>query len=511
MRKGLVCLAIGVAVLLAPPSPVLAQDHGSGGGGGCGDVFGDLIHIKRADTGQPILARRWIELPKEEPGYGWGYCKIAVDASGNELGFADLSCDVAEEDLARVVEVNYFGRLNGGRTKERNNRMHFNEVLSSIKEAGLVKQGPAGRLTLGYDCDPNNGDETKCAEWSTVDSPMESMGLYSRLMKYGHLQTNPFEVDEWHHGDPKLPVQLQPALGPEDYAKFHTSVRELLPNDGATPWACFDDVNSSGEWDPTEDFTDLETDLHPLNGQYDDDEPFMDINANGEWDDGGDTFICGEPLPSGALDVVREDLDDRDFARAGSFLGAAANKFGKSTPDLVQYVNRILKITKKTLHSQATLATLPALVRDCPVLEEPDPDAEPQTEPVYESPCQEYEAYLELEHYALFPDVQEQFVDFAAAAYARYDWREEEVEIIRPESDVSWVQDKAWLTDWLSYANGPAPGAPLTDIDAFVKATGDGIRSIQFIHNYVIPDELWVPWGETQASVETVKVKDKVK
>ena len=142
MRKGLVCLAVGVAVLLIPPSPALAQDHGSGGGGGCGDVFGELIHISRDVTGQPILARRWVELPKEEPGYGWGYCTIAVDASGEELGFADLSCDVAEEDLLRVVEVNYFGRLNGGRTKERDNRMHssngirHNDFISSTFNFG---------------------------------------------------------------------------------------------------------------------------------------------------------------------------------------------------------------------------------------------------------------------------------------------------------------------------------------------------------------------------------------
>ncbi len=45
----------------------------------------------------------------------------------------------------------------------------------------------------------------------TVDSPMESMGLYTRLIKYGHLQTDPTQEDEWHHGDPKLPEQYHPA------------------------------------------------------------------------------------------------------------------------------------------------------------------------------------------------------------------------------------------------------------------------------------------------------------
>ena len=35
------------------------SDHGAGKSGGCGDVFGDLIHIKRdPTTGQPILQKR---------------------------------------------------------------------------------------------------------------------------------------------------------------------------------------------------------------------------------------------------------------------------------------------------------------------------------------------------------------------------------------------------------------------------------------------------------------------
>ncbi len=50
---------------------------------------------------------------------------------------------------------------------------------------------------------------------------------------------------------------------------------------------------------------------------------------------------------------------------AGAALGGAANKTGKITVDLVQYMNRILKITKKTEASEATLDWLPAKVRDC--------------------------------------------------------------------------------------------------------------------------------------------------
>ena len=119
---------------------------------GSGAVLGDLIHIKRdAVSGQPILQKRWIEYPQDirallglapktarrikrmvrkrifrwtrfRPGTGCGsdpvkkfppmglclkggYCPIAVDENGNEIGFMALSCDPI--DPAAVVEVDY--------------------------------------------------------------------------------------------------------------------------------------------------------------------------------------------------------------------------------------------------------------------------------------------------------------------------------------------------------------------------------------------------------------------
>ena len=188
MKKTTACLVLILTALVA--APLAAQHGGEGGGesgGGCGDVFGDLIHVKRdAVTGQPILAQRWIDLPKELP-YGWGYCPIAVDKNGLEIPFVALSCDPVDPTGTAVVPVDYFGRLSGGRTKERNSRMHFNEVISNIKMAGGVRLDETGRLQLGYTCTSN----TQCAEWGVIDSPMENMALYTRLMKYGHFQTDP--------------------------------------------------------------------------------------------------------------------------------------------------------------------------------------------------------------------------------------------------------------------------------------------------------------------------------
>ena len=135
--------------------------------------------------------------------------------------------------------------------------MHFNEVISTIKEAEMVHQESAGRLRFGYDCKVDDyGYPQSCAEWTIVDSPMESLGLNTRLMKYGHFQTDPFEEDAWAHGDPAtLAIQYNPALTPNDWKKFHRSVWHLLPR--TDPWACFSDSDGDGTWEPTETYIDV--------------------------------------------------------------------------------------------------------------------------------------------------------------------------------------------------------------------------------------------------------------
>ena len=439
-------MMMAAVALLLPTAPAIAQDHGGGGGGGggCGDVFGDLIHIVRDEvTGQPILARRFVELPKEVPGYGWGYCAMALDATGGVIPFVPYSCDLdldpdgdGVEDY-EVVEVDYFGRLSGGRTKEKNHRMHLDEVISTIKMAEAVHQEPVtGRLMMGFDCAFNGGGNLMtCAEWNVVDSPMESMALYTRLMKYGHLQTDPEELDIWAHGDPKGVPPFHPALDPSDWAKFQQSVRHLLPGRGEA--LCYTDdypAGSNGLYDAPEAFVDEPDADGEYNGTYDPGERFADVNENGTRDP-GDSFDTSCAAP--------ESLTAEDFIRAGTYLGAAANKFGFITRDLTQYMNRILKITQDTHTTASTKDTLPARVLDC---EDPnvfyaapdENDPNPQ-DPAYLAleDCLVYDAFDEYgvpdplleDTYVHFPDVQELFVDFGALSegegYIREDWRNE--------------------------------------------------------------------------------------
>lgn len=529
------------------PLAAIGQDHGSGGGGGggCGDVFGDLIHILRNDEGQPILAQRWVELPAEVPGYGWGYCPIAVyGAEKQELSFAPYSCDIDPADIDLVEEVNYFGRLNGGRTKERNNRMHFDEVISNIKAAHMVKTDAAGRLMLGYDCTYDEKKEiykAPCLEWATIDSPMEHMGLYSRTMKYGHLATDPYEVDTWAHGDPKSGTPFHVALGPEDWPKFHSSLQHLLPNDGEDPEACWDyeqaeefiDSDLDGVWFAGEPFSDMND-----NCIRDDNEPFTDVNldeifnpAEEILEDNGNCvldefkFLCAVP----------EDLGNRDFVSGAISLASAASKTGMITEDLIQYFNRILKVAKKTEHTVAPNNTLPALYRDCwsgddPVLEGEGPweelpyltgeDCEIVEADIPPKPSAPDYCDNGTPNHCLFPDLEERFVDFGGLD--DYEREADNMVLIINTSATNWEfpiasptpaieadSSSTWevtpgsginLVTWMEAVNGE--NYATSGIDGFRWAASDFLRTIEFIHNNAVPELLECSYGTTLCGVE---------
>jgi hypothetical protein len=441
-----------IAVLLLVPLPAVSQDHGGGGGsggheggggGGCGDVFGDLIHILRDDvTGQPIFAQRWIELPKEVPGYGWGYCPIAVDEEGERLGFLPFSCDVDPIDADRVVEVDYFGRLNGGRTKERNSRMHFDEVISNIKQAGQLRLDPTGRLEMGFECEL--GDPPGTCLWTTVDSPMESMALYVRLMKYGHFATDPMEVDIWAHGDPAAGIQFHPALTMEDWPKFQAAnLENLLPGTAGGCW-------------------------HPVSG-----------------------FKPGCALPM--------SLDKADFDNSAVYLGAAANKTGKITVDLVQYLNRFLKITRNTEATTATTDVLPALYEDCWDKNWPDPTYDGEGEPpvlAYLDSCDILEANSGMPNWGIydeFTNVKEVFVDFSKSHYKRKDRADVAADLILEGSSTGiWERvNGATPLEWVAAYPNPDDPTDEDEIHNFVGAASDALRAIEYIHNYAIPEDLY--------------------
>ncbi len=419
--------------------PAAAQDHGSESG--CGDLFGDLIHIRRdPGTGVPILQKRAVAV---KDAFEFAYCPVALDAAGNELGFLPDSCDV-DPATGTVVAVDYFGRLSSGRTKQRNIRMHFDEVIDKIKTSEAVWRDATGRLALGINCVPPIGPDTADCDWTLVDSPLENLALYHHLMKYGHLQTDPGEVDTWSKGDPKLPETYHPALAAADYAKFVGVMKALLPTtvDNFAP----------------------------------------------------------------------QDLTADAFMLASVFIGTASDKTGRATVDLVQYMNRILKVTvptpdfapvpTKLLYSKYVDCYLNA---DGSQIQTPVVNADGTVAPPGTT-CGVFTATA-----ASPAPANEPFVDFTNVAYDRAAFFNTEVIALRPAATLElanlrlkllavaallkepaadlWVVDDAVpMLDWLANRNpGYTSGS---NIDGYVKATNDAIRSVEFVHNYAVPENL---------------------
>lgn len=438
-RFGWLVLIVMALMLLVPATAMSKSSRGRGGGSTTGvivdygDIFGDLIHVLRHDvTGQPIFAQRWVEMPAELPGYGWGYCAIGVDEDGFEIPFKPYSCDLDTTDQASV-EVDYFGRLNGSRVQERNMRMHFNETITNIKQAGQVDLDPTGRLMLGYEC--ALADDPGTCLWSTVDSPMENMAMYRRMMKYGHISTSPYELDLWWHGDPKLPVPYHPALDADDRLKFQQAgLLHMLSASGYSP----------------------------------------------------------------------EHLTFEDFNTSAQLLGASAGKHGFITADLVQYLNRFLRITQSTEFAASALDTLPALYRDCWPEGWPNPWKQGDEAP------EGYDLTIELEYgvcdlpkevdssipnYADFSNIQERFVNFVNSGYHRgtiWGGRTASLALESNPGYTTGLWSYSVSTPLINWIIIPNPLTPSTeDVHNFVDAASDALRAIEYTHNYEVPENLY--------------------
>ncbi len=432
MNGSITRLAVVLGTLLLTSPSALAQGSGSGGGGdngsGCGDLFGDLVHVLRdAQTGVPILQKRWVAGPKDV--YAWAYCPIALDAAGQELGFLPDSCDL-DPATGTAVAVDYFGRLSAGRTKERNIRMHFDEVVDKIKASQAVSRDQTGRLLLGTSCTSVTPAAATCFEWTLVDSPVENIALYHRLMKYGHYQTDPAEVDTSAHGDPALPTQLHPALDPAvDYAKFTGATRALLPD------ACA-------------------------------------------------TAPCAAP----------QALTNEDFALAASFLATGADKDGRITVDLVRYMDRILKIPVATPESAAALKLLPAKVRDCgsdPAQQLTPASACPVADAAPGLPAPASERFVDFGPVSYlrtdsFSTTVEAIKPADTLGLNRLRTLALMAVLRTPIDDVWVIDPSVSLLEWLDVRNGLETNSGV-DVTGFVNSANDALRCIEFVHNYAVP------------------------
>ena len=211
-----------------------------------------------------------------------------------------------------------------------------------------------------------------------------------------------------------------------------------------------------------------------------------EIVAVGEGVDPAITCFAGEDYNGYFNDecAIGEPLHKDDFTQAASLLAGASGKTGKITVDLVQYLNRILRITRTTDMSTATKQTLPALIRDCG-------EANATSFPAESGKCKIKKAGK-----GLPAPADELFVKFNSARFDGEPWRDQRVTLLQEEGG-SWnVVSGFHMNDWLLFVNGDVPTAKQKqvegmDIDGFVRAASDALRAVEFVHNYAIPEDLW--------------------
>ena len=227
--------AIALAFMILLPTTVPAA-HGDKGGGGpetpgvpYGDIYGDLWlvirNVTQGNDGVPILTS-WIwpeeayigEVLDIEPGdipIGYtlaeGNCiqpfsmtpitmpetddpQFTYTEYVDEYGVSktvyliplDDECKIPEDYSstwgAEVMEVE-LGRLNLSRSSQEVIDSSYEEALNTINQAQSIALDPAGRLTITIP----SGEDDPVVQLKTIDSPLENLALYQRIMQDGCL------------------------------------------------------------------------------------------------------------------------------------------------------------------------------------------------------------------------------------------------------------------------------------------------------------------------------------
>lgn len=123
-----------------------------------GGIFGDMYALLRDENGVPILTPEGFVQP--------------IDADGNPIPL-DEEGHPLNADATVEVEL---GRLNVGRSPTGVLSSRLEEAISIINQATAVTLDEAGRLLLTID-----------GEQKTIDSPLENLAIYIKLMNDGTL------------------------------------------------------------------------------------------------------------------------------------------------------------------------------------------------------------------------------------------------------------------------------------------------------------------------------------
>ncbi|MDW7771944.1 MAG: hypothetical protein SCH71_03545 [Desulfobulbaceae bacterium] len=384
-------------------------------------------------------------------------CEVVPDifiAAGETWNGVTYYTDIYYPDLIQEVS---FGRLNLGRSPDAVLDHAFDEAITAINRAKDIALDASGRLLLTtdvYDEFLTNPDGTPVlieTVTKAIDSPLENLALYVKLMKDGHLITPGVErtpIDRSMQGGIPLWKLLELEDGPSqalrptiDIAHVQSfGLGHLVDASNVTTYYTYRDVEGN-----------LVVQLEPCTG---------DIVCE-EWTgivDQAETDVCAGP----------------DFPFSASFVSAAADKTGYFNIDKIVYLNSIMGINLVVGYSEYDVNF------------EPVPGAIDYSEnPVYFNFGVNMNPYDRLLTYAGRGQVVTPAGDGLPATY------DGNVRVLVEDQALpgTWVETVVPIAATIfGTADYPA-GEPFvgTDITGFTAMADDDLRVIEYIHTYQIP------------------------
>ncbi|WP_136796442.1 hypothetical protein [Desulfosediminicola ganghwensis] len=383
-----------------------------------------------------------------------------------------------------LIEEVHFGRLNLSRAPEAVLQSAFDEAINTINSPDTVgiELDAAGRILLEknvYDdirVESNGEPMLLGTIKKAIDSPLENVALYLKLMKDGHLVTPSVErmpIDRSLHGGIPLWKLLELEDGPAD-----ASLRPTIDIEKMEAWGLSNLVDVSAV-----DYYSY----YQCTGV--DDEPTACLCPSS---DSVETEHDGEVM---CADVVDRQLataavcpadetcfgpfygitapdggapDAADLSFAASFLAAGADKTGDISVDMIVYLNSILGINKVVGYSSY------------------DDNGEPTGDAVSYEDNPVYFDFNVVSNYSR----ENTFAARGAGGFVTVlqgespDWKETGVEITGAQ-----YGEGIPIFNNLGKGSGGFPnGQPAADnIQGFTQEADDDLSVIEFVHTYQIP------------------------
>ena len=397
-----------------------------------------------------------------------------------------------------LIDEVSFGRLNLSRSPEAVLQAAFDEAISSINNADMIEIDATGRLLLTTDIYPEFDTTTEFTEGGdpicvdalpidtvtkAIDSPLENMALYVKLMQDGHLITPGDErapIDRSLNGGIPLWKMLELEDGPS------TALRPTIDITNMRKWGLNNLVDVTDVTYNTyfqcldDDGADVE--CLCLNQDGDSvtcpDVDSRELMVVAECPAGK---VCAGPF----IGIMTDDEDitpaGEDFDFAASFLAAAADKTGDIGVDMVVYVNSILGINKVIGYSEY------------------DADGNPTAyatnyakNPVYFNYGVEESGVYGYNRGNVFTNRGQVMTHGGSYGPSTYDGN---VYVLKSNGGVTWEETPLSIIDTILFDNigldaeGFPDGETLAtdNILGFSQMADDDLSVIEFIHTYQIP------------------------